>query len=568
MIKIIKITFVALLILFGFKAKSQDVGITALLDPVSGCQIGTDTIEVTLFNFSPFPIGGTFTMNYSVDGGPTVSESLTTSLNPSTGEDFAFSTLYNFNTTGTYQVCVSVIFIGDINASNNTLCINVINDTLSIGGSITSTAGLVCSGNNSETLTLSGNNNTILQWEYSTDGGSTYNPVLPLNNTSGYSFTNINQQTYYQVVIDGGFCPDSYSSPIVINVDQPSNAGSISGSAVYCSAVNSGSLSAVGTVGTILDWETSITGNFPGTSSGVTASSISYTNLSQTTYYVVIAQNGVCPPDTSSAGLVTILPSSAGGTVTGGGFECESNITGTLTLSGFAGDSIYWIYSTDNGSTWTPIGNNSSSQNYLNINGTVIYGSVVQFSGCPSDTSSFDTVFVNPDPVANAGADDTIFIFDNTTLNGSGGVFYSWSPVDSLSDPNIPNPIADPVISTMYILTVTDLNGCSAVDDVFIFVIDTSVVILTDIIVCNYITSNNDGLNDVWNITGIEYFNETEVTVFNNQGQIVFTENNYQNTWKRTYNGDPLPDGNYYYVVEVGELNKTVKGILTIIGNP
>lgn len=565
MIRFLKIFFTLFLISFASKVKTQDVGITALLDPVSDCTIGNDTISVTLFNFSPFPIGGTFTMNYSIDGGPLVSESLSTSLNPSTSEDFDFATLFNFNDAGTYQVCVSVIFIGDVNASNNTLCVNIVNDTLVVGGTISSTSGLVCSGNNSETLTLSGNNNTISQWEFSTDGGVNYNPVSPLNSTSTNNFSNINQQTYYRVLIDGGFCPDGYSAPFIVNIDQPSNAGSINGSAVYCSGINSGSLNVVGVVGTILDWQTSTTGNFPGTSTGNTTASITYTNLPQTTYYAVIAQNGVCPNDTSSAGLITVLPSSAGGSVSGGGIVCANGNAGTLTLSGFAGDSIYWIYSIDNGSTWNVIGNNSSTQNYLNVTDTTIYGAVVQFTGCPSDTSSFDTLNVVFNPIAGAGVDDSIFIFDNLQLNGSGGVFYSWSPPDSLSDPNISNPFANPIISTTYTLTVTDLNGCSDNDDVFIFVIDTSIVIPTDITVCNFITLNGDGKNDVWYVIGIEFFNDTEVTVFNNQGQIVFTKTQYQNDWAGTFNGDALPDGAYYYVVEVGELSKTVKGILTIV---
>lgn len=84
-------------------------------------------------------------------------------------------------------------------------------------------------------------------------------------------------------------------------------------------------------------------------------------------------------------------------------------------------------------------------------------------------------VEVNPTPVAEAGEDQTIYIGyypDIAQLDASGGISYTWSPVDGLSDPNIPNPIASPEVSTMYTVIVTDENGCSSVDSVFIIVVD------------------------------------------------------------------------------------------------
>lgn len=80
------------------------------------------------------------------------------------------------------------------------------------------------------------------------------------------------------------------------------------------------------------------------------------------------------------------------------------------------------------------------------------------------------TVTVNPNPTANAGADVAICAGASTTLNGSGGVSYSWSPTTGLSDPNINNPVATPVATTTYTLTVTDANGCTDTDDIVVTV--------------------------------------------------------------------------------------------------
>lgn len=562
-----------LLILFSVftsKVRSQDVGITGIVSPVSSCNIGTDTIIATLFNFSPFPIGGTFTMQYTINGGPPVSENISTSLNASQSVDFAFATLSNFSIEGTYQVCVTVIFVGDINSANNTNCANVISDTSVIGGTISSSVSLVCSGSNTGTMNLSGQNNPITQWEFSINNGNPpWNPVVPANNTTTHTFNNLTSQTYFRVLIEGGFCPDDYSTPFIVNVDLPTNAGSISGSTAYCSTTNSGTLTSVGVVGTILDWETSTTGTFPGTSTGNSTSTLNYNNLTQTTYYKVIAQNGVCPPASSATAIIDILPASNGGTISGGGDYCLSNNNGLLTLNGYGGDSLYWIYSVDGGVNWNTISNYTDTYAFSNVNINTVYAVVVQFVGCSVDTSAYAFVNIIPDPIANAGIDDTIFIYDSSPLNASGGYFYDWSPSGSLSNANINNPVASPLVTTTYTVIVSDSIGCFDTDDVTIYVIDTTTAIPppTDIIVSNFITLNNDGLNDVWNIPGIQLFNDTEVTVFNNQGQIVFNEKNYANTWAGTFNSDALPDGNYFYVVVVGDLSITKKGILTIISN-
>ncbi len=79
-------------------------------------------------------------------------------------------------------------------------------------------------------------------------------------------------------------------------------------------------------------------------------------------------------------------------------------------------------------------------------------------------------VTVNNAPTANAGADAAVCVGLSTTLNGTGGVSYSWSPVAGLSDPAIFNPVATSAATTTYTLTVTDANGCTDTDDMIVTV--------------------------------------------------------------------------------------------------
>lgn len=79
-------------------------------------------------------------------------------------------------------------------------------------------------------------------------------------------------------------------------------------------------------------------------------------------------------------------------------------------------------------------------------------------------------VWVNPLPIANAGSNDTICMGDTTQLMASGGVGYEWSPNDSISDNLISDPLVYPVLTSNYIVEVTDINGCMNWDTVEIVV--------------------------------------------------------------------------------------------------
>ncbi len=84
----------------------------------------------------------------------------------------------------------------------------------------------------------------------------------------------------------------------------------------------------------------------------------------------------------------------------------------------------------------------------------------------------------NPNALtANAGADRSIIVGGSTTLGGSpsalGGVApftYEWSPTTGLNDPNAANPLAQPITTTTYTLTVTDGFNTIATDEVTVTV--------------------------------------------------------------------------------------------------
>lgn len=78
---------------------------------------------------------------------------------------------------------------------------------------------------------------------------------------------------------------------------------------------------------------------------------------------------------------------------------------------------------------------------------------------------------------------------------------------------------------------------------------------LGDLIVYNGVSPNGDGNNDTWKVKGIEKYPDNTVLIFNRWGDQVRAYANYNNTsrcWDGTNEqGDPLPDGTYFYILNV-----------------
>jgi gliding motility-associated-like protein len=113
-------------------------------------------------------------------------------------------------------------------------------------------------------------------------------------------------------------------------------------------------------------------------------------------------------------------------------------------------------------------------------------------------------------------------------------------------------------VSGTYELMVTDSNGC--VDSASIVITNSGVPCLQ---IGGVFTPNGDGSNDTWQIIGIENYPNATVEIFNRWGQQLFFSKGYSVPWNGTYNNEPLPTGDYFYIIDLG-INDPIKGALTI----
>ena len=86
-----------------------------------------------------------------------------------------------------------------------------------------------------------------------------------------------------------------------------------------------------------------------------------------------------------------------------------------------------------------------------------------------------------------------------------------------------------------------------------------------DVIANNLLTPNGDGKNDTWFIKNIDIFPNNTVTVFDHSGKIIYTKKGYNNEWDGNYNGQPLKEDTYYYVIDLGPGDKKIKGYITVL---
>jgi gliding motility-associated-like protein len=176
---------------------------------------------------------------------------------------------------------------------------------------------------------------------------------------------------------------------------------------------------------------------------------------------------------------------------------------------------------------------------------------------------------VNTGPVADAGRDTTIDLGQSVQLQGSGSggtgnLTYSWTPSAYLNFPNVPNPTYSGADTVLFTLRVTDANGCFDTATVTV-----NVRIPDNVVLPNILTPNDDGHNDAWVLNSKIDLNGSHIVIFNRWGEKVYVADNYSNNWKGTYmdTNEKLPDGTYYYVLNVPAQNHTYTGPINILSS-
>lgn len=215
-----------------------------------------------------------------------------------------------------------------------------------------------------------------------------------------------------------------------------------------------------------------------------------------------------------------------------------------LLYSGGGADSVFWLpaIGIDDPFSYNPI---------VTPTQTTTYTAYVTNGVCPFDTASVRIV-VKPLPEVNTIDNKLVnkgVTVELTTVTSAFNTI-SWSTADtSISCINCLSPNATPLVTTLYIVSVTDEFGCMNSDSVLIMVNE---FCNDDVVfVPTAFTPNGDGAND---ILYARLFGARELTVFrvfDRWGSLLFETNNPNIGWDGTNrDNEKLITGVYVYMIE------------------
>ena len=166
----------------------------------------------------------------------------------------------------------------------------------------------------------------------------------------------------------------------------------------------------------------------------------------------------------------------------------------------------------------------------------------------------------------------TLVLGDNVTLvalpTAQEAYVYTWSAAAGLDCYDCKKPVASPIVSSVYTVTITNAAGCTATASAAIN-IDNQY----NVYIPNIITPNNDGANDNFIIhanTSVRVLRK--ITIFDRWGELVYTNQNLlpndsRDAWDGTYKGKEVNNGVFVYMIEVEFMDGTTQmltGDLTV----
>jgi len=331
------------------------------------------------------------------------------------------------------------------------------------------------------------------------------------NTSSTTSSISVNPitSTVYNVTVTTGSCFDTTSFSILVN---PSPTAIITGSTSIC-AGDSVVLSVSGS------------GNYLWNTSSTNSSITSFPTVP--TSYSVIATIGSCKDTANFTVNVSAVPVANAGQDTS---LCEGN---SVTLNGTGGNNYLW----NTGA--------STASVFVFPTMSTLYSMTTSIGSCV-DTDQV-MIIINQAPFVATSGNITIAYGTSTTLSANTGVgnTYLWSSALGLSCNTCPNPLATPTLTTKYYVTVTDANGCTAIDSLII-VVD---ILCPELFVPTAFSPNDDGQNDVFSIKG-NCFKTFLITIYDRWGAKVFESTNPTFEWDGKFKSKELDTDVFVYKIE------------------
>ena len=374
------------------------------------------------------------------------------------------------------------------------------------------------------------------------------------NNQTTQTATNLGPNIYTVNITDNNGCVTTANAAVS---EQPPLAMSFALTSVLCYGDTTGAAEVTALGGTpnyTYQWQTNM---------GIQTAALA-TNLVAGDHTITLTDSQGC----ELVETITILQPDAplATTLTVDDISCFGGFNGQIDVDAMGGTAPY-LYSLDNT-------NYTTSSVFIGLQTGTYDIYTKDDHGCLTQNTATIT---EPAPIeVNLGADITIDVADSTVLsptisNGFAPFTYTWTPPDTfLSCTNCPTPTVSGLpFDKEYTLVVTDDNGCTSSDRIFVRIIKTR-----NVFVANAFTPNGDFNNDVLFVQGdAQVVSLKTFRVYDRWGELVHEvidgkPNDQTLGWDGTFKGKPMNTGTFSWYVEVefadGE-SKVYKGSVLLI---
>lgn len=378
--------------------------------------------------------------------------------------------------------------------------------------------------------------------------------------------------------------PDNCEAPVIIS--QPVTTA-------ICNNANATFTVASTGTGLTYQWQvdegTSVFTNIANnaTYSGVTTAALQIANASENLnnfkYRVIVSR--LCSPSvTSSSATLSVNPPINAGNINYTGQPICYNTTPAAIASQSAatgGSGVHqyqWQFSTNN-KDWTDIaGATAASFTPDALTQTTFFRRVLVDVNCASNAySNVAQILVynmlQPEQISathaiNYGAEAAVLT--SATESGNQNMSYQWetspdgtnfSPITGATQESyLPGKLEQ---TTYYRRVATSVSGCGSATSNTV-----TVTVLTrpfvDAEIPNALFPNGSAQNRTWGISHIGVQGNVKIMVLDKNGHAVFSTQNANTEWDGTYNGKPVPEDTYFYIVENQE-GKKIRGSIKVI---
>ncbi|MDG2152675.1 MAG: gliding motility-associated C-terminal domain-containing protein, partial [Crocinitomicaceae bacterium] len=284
---------------------------------------------------------------------------------------------------------------------------------------------------------------------------------------------------------------------------------------------------------------------------------------SQTVYIYDV--NGACSNEISFEITINALPTLA--SFTGEGTYCEGDAINSL-FAEVSGTPDYTLEYTLDGN---PLSITSSNSSIVlgNTSGVYILTALNDYF-CSVSINAMQTITINSIPNMPIVSGDTSYCENAEVADiqvSEGLLSPTWysdaalSQIIGNSESLTPSVILG---ATTYYITSTENDCESPAAEV------TITFEICEIIIPTAFTPDDDQINDTWELGNIdEIYPKNVVSIYNRWGNKIYesTQGTYnQNSWNGIYNGNKLPVGSYYYIIEFNDnYTQNTNGTVSIL---